>query len=514
MRKLFTLITSLLVAATASATDYTDSLEVNINGSSTKTIATITINTNEDGTYNFSLNNFKLNENYPVGNIAIDNVQGTTVDGVTYLSVDRNIKITDGDDPNVTVWLGPMLPGGDVPVKMVAELRGDKLYTVIDIDMSAALGQVIKVTFGDGGYQIPNSDFENFYIANKKIYEPMHWHSFANAGGSLASFVNSTEHTFISTDVRPGSTGKSSVSVKSTSVLGIIANGTITTGRMIAGDMSATNTDNHAEINLSSTDKDTNGDPFHVEYNGQPDSLAVWVKFSQGKANASHPYATVSAVVTDGTYYQDPEDKTYTNKMAEARNTTIATTGGEWKRISIPFTYVDRSISPKAILVTISTNADAGQGSNGDEIIVDDLSLVYKAPKATAISIKGDAVSGFANGTTVTLSKSYENLSVDDITVTADLENAKVLKTVEQDGDNAIVTVKVTSNDLQSVETYIVSVPNTKATTTGITNVAPAKASNSAAEIYSVSGQRVSTMQPGKVYIVKKDGKTMKTVGF
>lgn len=492
MRKLFTLFTSLLMVATASATDYTDSLEVSVNGESTKTIATITLDANGDGTYNFSLNNFKLNETYAVGNIVIDNVEGTTANGVTSLSVDRDITITNGDDPDITYWLGPYL--GTVPVKMVAELRGDKLYTVIDIDMSATLSQVIKVTFGDGGYQLPNSGFENFHtytISRKNISEPLRWHSFATAGGSMSNFVNSTAHTFVSTDVRPGSTGSHSVSVKSTSVLTVVANGTITTGRMIAGSMNAASTDNHAQLDLTSTETDGNGDPYYTEFCGQPDSLAVWVKFSQGKANASYPYATVSAIITDGTYYQDPEDKTYNNKMAEARNKTIATTNGQWQRLAIPFTYLDRSVSPKAMLVTISTNAEPGKGSDGDEIIVDDISLVYNAPKATAISIKGNSVAGFADGETTTLAQSLGNVAASDISVTTDATAAKVFTTLEQDGAAAKATIKVASNDLKSVATYTVNIPNTVATAIG--NAKADNADNANNKTYNLAGQRVGS---------------------
>ena len=119
---------------------------------------------------------------------------------------------------------------------------------------------------------------------------------------------------------------------------------------------------------MSSTEVDGNGNPYYINMVGRPDSLAVWVKFSQAKANKKHPYATVSAYITDGTRFQDPQDKTYGNVMAKAVNNTIATTGGEWKRIVVPFTYVNDSIDGKAILVTISTNADPGQGSDGDEI--------------------------------------------------------------------------------------------------------------------------------------------------
>ena len=80
--------------------------------------------------------------------------------------------------------------------------------------------------------------------------------------------------------LRENAKGTKSVLVEATSVFGIIANGTITTGRMNAGAMSASDKANHAELNMSFTDKDGNGDPFYTLMNGKPDSLAVWVKFT------------------------------------------------------------------------------------------------------------------------------------------------------------------------------------------------------------------------------------------
>ena len=165
----------------------------------------------------------------------------------------------------------------------------------------------------------------------------------------------------------------------------------MTTGRMNAGAMIATDPANHAYLDMSKTDLDGNGDPFYTTMYSVPDSIAVWVKFKQGTPNAEHPYATISAVITDGTRYQDPEDKEYTNVVAKAKNNTIATTNGEWVRVTAPFVYTDNAVEPKAVLVTISTNADAGQGSNNDEVLVDDIAFIYNA-KVTGLKIKGQDV--------------------------------------------------------------------------------------------------------------------------
>lgn len=507
MKKFFTLVTALVLATGAFAKDYTDAIDVYVYGQHFPQSATIGLDQNEDGTYNFSLRNFMFSmgvQTMAVGNVNLNNVQGVTEDGKTMLSADKTIRIENGDDPSVTQWMGSLLP--PVPVHLVAEQSDDKLYAVIDINLTG-IG-VIKVVFG-GGYQIPNSGFENFHTASMGTIssdEPNAWHSFQTASGSLAMFAN-TVHNYKSTNAHSGSY---SAKLVATSAVFTIANGTMTTGRMNAGAMIATDPKNHAALDMSVMDKDGNGDPYYVVMNGQPDSLAVWVKYGQAKPTSAHPYATVSAIITDGTYYQDPEDKHYSNKLAEARDRTISATNDQWKRISIPFNYIDRSVNGKAILITISTNADAGQGSEGDSILVDDISLIYNAPKATAISVKGDAVEGFEAGKTAVYSDKYTDISLDDIVVTTDKENAKVFKTMEEKNGTTTVTIKVASNDLNSVATYTL-VPGTITGVRAI-EVNDAETADAPTEIYNVAGQRVNDVQPGQVYVVKKGGKTVKVL--
>lgn len=483
MKRIFTLLAVAMTALSSMATDYTDSLTVTVNGVVSEQHATVSVAEGADGLLTFSLKNFVLEAGgttMPVGNIVIDGLTPTAVGTDTLLVCSRNISITDGDTPGVDMWIGSML--GDVPIKLVAKLAKGRAYASISIDM-VSMGQVIDVTFGSG-YQIPNSGFESYhtYSMNKgkiNIDEPVRWHSFATAGGRLNSLVMGTPHTFQSDDVRPGSNGSTSLSVKSATVMGFIANGTVTTGRMIAGAMTATDPKNHAELDMSNTDLDGNGNPYYVEMLGQPDSLAVWLKFSQGKANAAHPYATVSAYITDGTYFQDPQDKAYTNVLAKAQNNTIATTDGEWKRIAIPFDYVNEDVDGKAILVTISTNADAGEGSANDEILIDDFELIYDATLVD-ITRDGDEVKPVLKGRGAFAVVSYDKSNPSAYHAVIDVYSADLKK--------------------HSVGTYVF-------TPTGIANVAT---DGAVRKVYNLGGQRVNTMKTGEVYIVKEGGKTYK----
>ena len=226
-------------------------------------------------------------------------------------------------------------------------------------------------------YQIENSDFEEWGTTWNNV--PFGWHSFEDPTGdaNLIGMIKSTAHTAKETEnLRPGTKGSSALLLKPRNVfLGIIANGTITTGQMCGGSMSASDPANHAEMTLNDG-KTSNGSPFYAALNGKPDSLVVWLKFTSN--NTSYPNASVSAAITDGTYYQDPEDKTYTNVYAKAKKTDIVSNGSVWQRISIPFVVANANVEPKAILVTISTNAEAGKGNVNDKLYLDDLELVYR----------------------------------------------------------------------------------------------------------------------------------------
>ena len=236
----------------------------------------------------------------------------------------------------------------------------------------------------------------------------------------------------------------------------------MTTGRLNAGSMFPTNTANCSKMDLSNTDTDANDDPFYTIMHGRPDAITVWMKFSQGTANANHPYASFSAIITDGTYYQDPEDKNYTNKLATAKNTTI-TTGG-WRELTIPVSYIDESVDGKGLLITISTNATPGQGSDGDKVWVDDIAMVYNAA-ITGITVKGTALEGFAQDVyeyNFELANG-ETIADSDIDATFISEHAYLVKKVIETSEGYKVIVAVISNDLNTVKAYTINY--TKAST-------------------------------------------------
>ena len=506
-KTLLSLALALLSSLSMSAKDYPDKLVVTVNGLSTQQNATISVDKNDDGTYNFNLKNFMLKageQTMSIGNITLNNLKAAKSNKGDVVTFNDSIKIENGDDPTIT-WVGPSLP--KIPLKLKLLVNEEKLYTLIDIDMQKTLGQTIHVTFGDN-YQLPNSGFEDYRTEQitklddsykqitVNVEEPLNWHSFASATGDFVQAANalSDPHTYSSDVVRSGATGKKSLLLTSASVFGIVANGTITTGRMQAGAMTAADTKNCAFLSTDNTSTDSHSDPFYALMDGTPDSIAVWVKFKQGTPNADHPYATVSAAITDGTYYQDPKDKDYTNVVATAKNAQIASNNFEWQRIVVPFKYTGNDVKAKAMLVTISTNADPGQGSAADNLYVDDISLIYNVDKP-AVTVNGHAV---------TLDKEEVSTTAEDpakadvVATTANKGSFAAVSELSSSADQRKLQLLYCSDDLQTIKTYTLVI--NKGTETGISQIETA--TNKDSKVYDLNGREVKTMHHGNVYIL------------
>ena len=513
-----------MTALTGMADTYNGPLHIDINGTTVDQTSDITIEKQADGNYTLKLMKFKFSlkgVSMNVGNIIITDVPAVSNGQTQMLKVKKNIAIKGG---NMDLMLR------DVPIDMIGELRDGDFYTNIDIIMEK-LNQKIKVTFGTAKYQLPNAGFETYHTAtvtspddpNEKSTsdEPNYWHSFMSASGDplLVYMAGSTPVAFKCDDVRPGSTGKQSLMLKSFYALIAIANGTITTGRMNTGSMFASDTNsNYAWSDMSNTDKDAHGDPFYATLYSLPDAMKVWLKFKQGTANAEHPYATATAIINDGTEFHEPApSKTvYTNVVGEARNAKIAETGDEWKEFTIPFTYdafAQYGAKAKSVLVTLSTNADAGQGSDGDLLYVDDLSFVYnaglKAITLTAENGEVFTVDGVNSETKEYTATVPFDVTANNLKAVSDGKGAYVSTTIA----NGKATIEITSNDLATTNVYTLNIKkgNAQGITSGINGAQAAQAQ--AAGIYTIGGMRVNAITKPGLYIVKgADGSVKKVL--
>lgn len=524
MKKLFTLLFVAMTALTGMADTYNGPLHIDIDGKTVDQTTDITIEKQADGNYTLKLMNFKITlgkMTMNVGNIIITDVPAVSNGQTQMLKVKKNIAIKGG---SMDIMLR------DVPIDMIGELRDGDFYTNIDIIMEK-LNQKIKVTFGTAKYQLPNAGFETYHTAtvtspydpNEKATsdEPDYWHSFMSASGNplLVYMAGYNPVTFKCEDVRPGSTGKQSLMLKSIDMSLAIANGTITTGRMNTGDFTASNTDaNYAWSDMSNTDKDAHGDPFYATLYSLPDAMKVWLKFKQGTANAEHPYATATAIINDGTEFHEPApSKTvYTNVVGEARNAKIAETGDEWKEFTIPFTYdafAQYGAKAKSVLVTLSTNADAGKGSDGDLLYVDDLSFVYNAGlKAITLTAENgevfnvDGVNADTKEYTATVPF---DVTANNLKAVSDGKGAYVSTTIA----NGKATIEITSNDLATTNVYTLNIKkgDAQGITSGINGAQAAQAQ--AAGIYTIGGMRVNAITKPGLYIVKgADGSVKKVL--
>lgn len=511
-----------MTALTGMADTYNGPLHIDIDGKTVDQTSDITIEKQNDGNYTLKLMNFKITlgkMTMNVGNIIITDVPAVSNGQTQMLKVKKNIAIKGGS-------MDYLLKS--VPIDMIGELRDGDFYTNINISMAM---QNIKVTFGTAKYQLPNAGFETYHTAtvtspydpNEKATsdEPDYWHSFMSASGNplLVYMAGYNPVTFKCEDVRPGSTGKQSLMLKSIDMSLAIANGTITTGRMNTGDFTASNTDaNYAWSDMSNTDKDAHGDPFYATLYSLPDAMKVWLKFKQGTANAEHPYATATAIINDGTEFHEPApSKTvYTNVVGEARNAKIAETGDEWKEFTIPFTYdafAQYGAKAKSVLVTLSTNADAGKGSDGDLLYVDDLSFVYNAGlKAITLTAENGEVFNVNNVNSET--KEYTatvpfDVTANNLKAVSDGKGAYVSTTIA-DGK---ATIEITSNDLATTNVYTLNIKkgDAQGITSGINGAQAAQAQ--AAGIYTIGGMRVNAITKPGLYIVKgADGSVKKVL--
>ena len=80
-----------------------------------------------------------------VGNIVLPNLTASEAAGFKNIAFNGGTPITEGDDPNVDMWFGPML--GEVPLDMFTTFTDAVLSVHINIDMTAVIGQVIEVSF-------------------------------------------------------------------------------------------------------------------------------------------------------------------------------------------------------------------------------------------------------------------------------------------------------------------------------------------------------------------------------
>lgn len=190
--------------------------------------------------------------------------------------------------------------------------------------------------------------------------------------------------------------------------------------------------------------------------------------------------------------------------VGTAKDNKIGSNDFQWQEVKIPFTYNDNDLSPKAMLVTISTNADAGQGSAADSLYVDDISLKYGIEKP-ALSVDGKAVELSSSNLTI---KTADPANATITPTTGNRGSFAAMNTISSNDNQKVVRILYCADDLNTVKAYTLTLVKDNAT--GINAIAAD--SNAAPELYNLAGQRISNAQPGQIVIVKKGDKTVKVL--
>lgn len=252
--------------------------------------------------------------------------------------------------------------------------KGNELFFYIcSINITFMIRKITLINFLFTGFsffaqqQIGNSDMELWDNVGQANEEPANWNSFKTAQGSFTAFAS--QQVQRSTAIRSGANGQYCARVWSKSTLNIVANGNLTLGRINMGSTTASDPNNYNFSLIA----DAN---FSEALTSSPDSLVFWVKYTAANANDS---ARVHAILHDDFELRDPIDANSVSHIVATAERNYGKTNGSWIRISVPFNYVVGSPAPTPayILVTFTTNKTPGGGSNNDEVLVDDIELIY-----------------------------------------------------------------------------------------------------------------------------------------
>lgn len=221
--------------------------------------------------------------------------------------------------------------------------------------------------------QIGNSDFEQWENVGSNTEEPINWNGIKTSSGGNGNLAPKSIQRV--TQARPGSTGTYCARVYSSAVLGIVANGNMTCGRVNAGSTSASSPQNYNYSDITNT-------LYSEALNAYPDSIVFWAKYNNASTNS---LARMSSTIHGAYNYRDPADAGSQPYVVATAVLNFPRTNGAWVRFSVPFTYSGPWTAPSFILTTFTSNNTPGGGASGDEVFVDDVQLIY-VPRTTTVT--------------------------------------------------------------------------------------------------------------------------------
>jgi hypothetical protein len=201
--------------------------------------------------------------------------------------------------------------------------------------------------------QVENPGFESWEDVGLAVDEPINWSSIKTSDGG--AFINGFAP-YVWDKSTDAHSGAYSVKLYNNEVIGIIAAGTVTNGRI------------HAEATGTGwAFTDTGDDRWNTPFTERPDSVAVWVKY----APAGTDDAQLKVVLHSGS--AKIPDATQTNYIAVAE-ISVPNEISTWTRFSAPFNYISGA-DPEYILMVASAADESA--TIGSEAYFDDLELIY-----------------------------------------------------------------------------------------------------------------------------------------
>ncbi|MBO4488639.1 MAG: hypothetical protein J5741_03150, partial [Bacteroidales bacterium] len=261
--------------------------------------------------------------------------------------------------------------------------------------LSVLLFLTASVTMGQN-YQVPNNTFEGSWIQDNTV--PSGWHSFKDAAGNYAGTVNGTNYSSRETGHGTGYCCR----MESHSVVGVKANGNITTGQIMVDALSTSSTSNR---NITDKDNSEGHNGFYT-FSGRPDSLKLWCKFYLPKKTNIWGQGVTRSFTASLKFHLHGNVEYYDHKdvnESTAQSGKIANVYGlmtspsvncasaqttSWMAFSFPVKYwngssqitspnLGNTSAPSYLLASFSTNETIGGGEAGDAIFVDDIWFVY-----------------------------------------------------------------------------------------------------------------------------------------
>ena len=310
----------------------------------------------------------------------------------------------------------------------------------------------IMTANAQGVYQIPNSNFEGEWqtLEIKKTSwtgketimhsetTPNFWNSFYAAQGDAKdaafNFLSNQVGTVKQTIGKDG-IGSSVTIVSRENFLGSISNGNLTTGIVNMGKADAT-----APENYNFTDLDNNNGK--CEFIGLPDAVELWCKFVPKNTETGN--ASVNMILHTNTEYKDPSTimgaEEATSRIAKAYS-EIESNNNEWTRHVIDFVYNGDLYSTydgiKYLLASFSTNKAPGSGSDGDELSIDDIKMLYYSELA---SLKFNNVEYYKSGENTFSIPFYYN--EEQLSYTSNGKGAKIIPSYNKETSTLTLTVQ------------------------------------------------------------------------